>query len=62
MESDAAKVNSDDSNSDIKDIDSDNPGTKFGTIKKPMFSFLLLFYGILKQDIWGMPFRKQYIK
>ena len=51
MESDAAKVNSDDSNSDIKDIDSDNPGTKFGTIKKPMFSFLLLFYGILKQDI-----------
>ena len=38
MESDPAKVKNDDSNSDVKDIDSDNPGTKFGTIKKPMFS------------------------
>ena len=43
-----------------------NEGTKFGTLKKPMFSLfdviIFLFNGKIKQTISGTTSSKQYLK
>ena len=57
VESDAAKLISDDSSSDAEDILilTINQATKFGTLKKPLFSLFdvinFLYNGIIKQNI-----------
>ena len=58
VESDAAKLISDDSSSDAEDILTltTNQATKFGTLKRPVFSLfdVIIFFfnnGIIKQNI-----------
>ena len=47
MESDAARLNSDDSNSDVNDIDLEH----FLLLFNGIFNYFFLFKGMLKQNI-----------
>ena len=69
MESDAAKMIGDDSSSGVEDTVLTlkiNPGTKSGTLIKPMFSIfdviIFRFNGIIKQNIQGTTSNEQYLK